>query len=291
MSGIVVTWLTDSFAKVEFVHDTGNIAQDGAAQANVLFLMEQSVSANELLRAHALLLLNKVLSNVNTGVAVYALAELQRFIPRWPGFADVPRGELTSTEIAERLYSKPTTPKTLAALQDQCLSSLTTLIPAQQASKWTMSTDVTEAQSLRLAVKGVYALVNSATLSRDMATQLLRGLFTSLGDRSLVFLADAWTDDKQPAEVRLAAAKHGLAYIEACAGPDGKSSTDFQMLLPAVIILLLDEARSLREVGIAFVKQAITSVDETIAEVFGINDIYGADTGTLPRLYIYPASG
>lgn len=260
-----------------------NLARESLATGNAKFLLDQTASQNDMVRAHALFVVSKFLAEIGPAVQPFVLSELNKVIPRWPVYEDV-EAALKPAEVADRMYSKPTQAKTLAALQEHCLVGIRHMKLAPAIRHWVMPSDVNELESVRTALKGIYSLVNSSTLSSATARSILHSVFGKLRERSLVFLADTWTDERQPVDIRFCAASHGHAYLAACGDSDGKSRTDFQCLIPSVLMLLMDEAKSLREAGIALLKQIHASMGNVIDDIYAVDDLYGPETSKVKLL-------
>ena len=260
-----------------------NLARESLATGNAKFLLDQTASQNDMVRAYALLVVSKFLGEIGPAVQPFVLSELNKVIPRWPVYEDVETA-LKPSEIADRIYSKPTQAKTLAALQDHCLTGIRHMKLAPAIRHWIMPSDVNELEPARTALKGIYALVNSSALAPSTARSILHSIFGKLRERSLVFLADTWSDERQPVEIRYSAATHGHAYLAACGDEQGKSRTDFQCLIPSVLVLLTDEDKTLREAGIALVKQLHAGMGDVIEDIYAVDDLYGPETAKVKLL-------
>lgn len=260
-----------------------NLARESLATGNAKFLLDQTASQNDMVRAHALFIVSKFLAEIGPAVQPFVLSELNKIIPRWPVYEDV-EAALKPTEIADRMYSKPTQAKTLAALQEHCLTGIRHMKLAPAIRHWVMPSDLNELEPVRTALKGIYSLVNSNTLSPATARSILHSVFAKLRERSLVFLADTWTDERQPVDIRFCAASHGHAYLAACGDEHGKSRTDFQCLVPSVLMLLMEEEKSLREAGVALLKQIHAGMGNAIDEIYAVDDLYGPETAKVKLL-------
>lgn len=263
-----------------------NLAKDSLSTGNAKFVLDQTASQNDMVRAHALLVVSKFLGEVGPTVQPFVLAELNKIIPRWPVYEEVEAVALKPSDISDRIYSKPTQAKTLAALQDHCLVGIRHMKLAPSIRHWVMSSDLNELDPVRSALKGVYSLVNSSALAPSTARSILHSIFGKLRERSLVFLADVWTDERQSAETRLSAATHAHGYLAACGDDHGKAKTDFQCMIPSIMVLLVDESKILREAGLGLIKQLHSSIGDVIEDIFAVDDLYGPETANVKLLQI-----
>jgi len=104
-----------------------------------------------------------------------------------------------------------------------------------------LNEDARGAQYVTL-VTAVYTLANAASTLPLLSMHLLRTLFASLKDDTLLFLAGVWTSvsGDLSAEMRnriqLAALSHASAFLLAYEGAQG--SVDFQTIVPPILAVL-----------------------------------------------------
>jgi U3 small nucleolar RNA-associated protein 10 len=110
--------------------------------------------------------------------------------------------------------------------------------------------------------RNLYTWANSESLSPILARRLLQSLFTQIGEEGLVFLASIWTS-ASPVSLRVAALRHGLAFIGA-----HEASVDFQLIIPSLLIALSDESKDIRQAGLDIVRKIVPSKGEVGGEVY-----------------------
>ena len=129
----------------------------------------------------------------------------------------------------------------------------------------------------------LYTWANSQLITSPLAKTLLRSLLTQLGDDALIFFISIWTGD-EPLALRIGALRHATAFIQAHAGQSG---ADFQLVLPAILLAFVDEARSVREAGVQ-VLQSITTLAKTGgSNIYGLETLYGSRSSQ--SLYFSPS--
>lgn len=118
----------------------------------------------------------------------------------------------------------------------------------------------------------LYSWANSHILPSSLAITLLRSLLTQIGEDALIFFASIWTSDVTTA-LRLAALRHAAAFIQAHAG---ESATDFQLVLPGVLIALQDETKLVREAGILVMRNILALLKNGAPAIYGLDTFYGS---------------
>lgn len=134
------------------------------------------------------------------------------------------------------------------------------------------STESTEAQTRRVA-HSLYRWANSASLSASVARNLLQSVLSQLGEDALIFFASVWTDAADSG-LRVAALRHAAAFIKAYQGAD-KKKTDFQLIVPALLIALQDTSKEVRAAAAAILKSISESPTSGSSDIYGLETIYG----------------
>lgn len=118
----------------------------------------------------------------------------------------------------------------------------------------------------------LYDWINSETLPRSLATRLLRFLLIQLGDDALAYFASIWSSDDAPA-LRIAALRHATAFVQA---HSGKSRSDVQLIVPALLIALQDGMRAVREAGVGVLRSMVAVSENGGSDIYGLETIYGS---------------
>lgn len=130
----------------------------------------------------------------------------------------------------------------------------------------------TEAQARRVA-HSLYRWANSASLAPSVAKSLLQSVLSQLGEDALVFFASIWTNAADSG-LRVAALRHAAAFIKAYQDTD-KKKTDFQLIVPALLIALQDPLREVRAAAAAILKSVSESPTSGSSDIYGLETIYG----------------
>lgn len=130
----------------------------------------------------------------------------------------------------------------------------------------------------------VYALTNSASTLPLLSAYLLRALFISLKDDTLLFLAGIWSSasnelsTEMQTQIQLAALSHASAFLISHEGAQG--SVDFQTVLPAVLAMLESTSQLVRAAAIQCVSVlGRLSQAGKPKTVYAFDTIYGAHSG------------
>jgi U3 small nucleolar RNA-associated protein 10 len=131
-------------------------------------------------------------------------------------------------------------------------------------------------------MRAVYKLANSSTSLPLLTTNIIRALFVSLKDDSLVFLigvAIRSFEDKGEKGVCVAALRHAASFLAA------RPHIDFQTILPSLIILMHGTDSRIREAALDCVG-IIARNDKDLSSVYGFDVVYGEESGTYRILLI-----
>jgi U3 small nucleolar RNA-associated protein 10 len=167
------------------------------------------------------------------------------------------------------IFTKSDDPKTTARATISLMSSFCKLSrPDTGSINWfSKSSQSTLATTL-------YRHANSDTLPPALARSLLRSLFASLREDALVFFASVWTDVDQLAALRVAALRHATAFVKAYA-----LGTDFQMVLPSILVAFTSSNGAIREAAVALLKVVNRSASNETKNYYAIDTFYGESTG------------
>ncbi|RXK39692.1 hypothetical protein M231_03047 [Tremella mesenterica] len=134
--------------------------------------------------------------------------------------------------------------------------------------------------------RSLYNTANGRNLPPTLAKGLLRHLFTQVADQSLLFLASVWTSSDL-SSIRVAALTHARAFIDAATSPDGSSTTDFQVIVPAILLAVQDQAKEIREAAVELLSSVKRSQPLSAAsniEIYALDNIYGLRSNMIQLL-------
>jgi U3 small nucleolar RNA-associated protein 10 len=178
--------------------------------------------------------------------------------------------------VMEKAYAKPSHQKTSALIQDALMSSLCNVtLPASVRSITLQDNSDDPAQAL---ARILYRICNSDRVPEDRAKISLQKLFTQLGHRCLVFLLSVALDKSESLDLRVVSIRHIQAFITAHASGEGKLQTDFQCIVPALLILLTEKEKKVRDVTSFTLRLLRAGYGGVVQSVYGIDDIYGEAT-------------
>jgi U3 small nucleolar RNA-associated protein 10 len=181
-----------------------------------------------------------------------------------------------ASAIMEKAYVKPSHQKTAALVQDALLSSLCEInLPAAIRS---ITLQDSPSDSVQALPRILYRICNSDRVPEDRAKSSLQNLFAQLGHRCLVFLLGVSLDKTESLDLRVVSIRHIQAFITAHAAEGGKLQSDFQCIIPALLILLTDKERKIREVTCFTLRLLRAGSGGTVQSVYGVDDIYGDAT-------------
>ena len=210
---------------------------------------------------HQVLLATGIISKIDRSVYMQNLANMRE------------GGSLDASVTSEKVYSKPSHQKTAVLVQDAMMASLCDITLPSSMHSLTLQDDANNSsQSL---AKIIYRICNSDRLPEDLAKASLQKLFTQLGHKCLIFLLSAALDKTEPLELRVASIRHVQAFITAHASAEGKLQTDFQCIVPALLVLLSEQEKKIREVTTFTLRLLRAGYGGPIKNVYGIDDIYG----------------
>ncbi|CAK9783229.1 hypothetical protein CC85DRAFT_281973 [Cutaneotrichosporon oleaginosum] len=177
--------------------------------------------------------------------------------------------------LMKAVVQKPSAGKTQQRVYLALLTSAVAVPPALNAmNSWLGDVDASSSEGqTRTVAQALYRWANSANLASAVAKHLLHSVFTQLGEDVLVFLASVWTSPVMISTLRLAALRHAEAFVKACSGA---KATDFQLMIPATLIALQDEAKPVRQAAATLFRAISTSAQSPNADIYGLESIYGS---------------
>ncbi|KAL7425209.1 snoRNA-binding rRNA-processing protein utp10 [Cryptotrichosporon argae] len=205
----------------------------------------------------ATLVLAEVLPSISSTALTIALSKLSSTLAG--SLRDIADIEVpTSDSLLRSVVSKPANPKTQ---QRAAVALLLAVAKSPRPSTaWLLSTD-----AVALAL---YRWANSARLSPAAGRAVLQATLAQVGSDALVFLASVWTGDADAA-IRSAALEHAAAFVAAARG----TKTDFQVMVPAVLVGLQDADKGVRQAAVALLRAIAADAGD---EIYAIDSVYGA---------------
>lgn len=130
----------------------------------------------------------------------------------------------------------------------------------------------------------LYALANAALTLPLLSAYLLRALFISLKDRTLVFLAGVWSStpkcisEETQTQTQLAALAHASAFL--IAHQASQESIDFQTIVPSILAVLESPSQPVRSAAVQCLSilGQLSQVAKPRA-VYGFDTVYGIQSG------------
>lgn len=265
---------------------SGNIAASGRFDAYEDFLVSQIDSEDPSSRLLAQFIVTELLPAVKPDQQVRLASGIIGKIDRSAYMQSLANardgGDADVAVIMEKAYIKPSHQKTAALVQDALLSSLCTIsLPTTIGCITLQDNSFDTVQELS---RILYRICNSDRVPEDRAKSSLQNLFAQIGHRCLVFLLGVALDKSESLELRVVSIRHIQAFITAHAAEGGKLQTDFQCIIPALLILLIDKEKKIREVTCFTLRLLRAGSGGVVQSVYGIDDIYGDATRSVQIL-------
>jgi len=177
--------------------------------------------------------------------------------------------EPLSDRYLRAIYTKPDEPKTHAQATVSLFASFCKITrPSSSAVNWFSKS------SLSTLATTLYRHANSDVLPPTLAKSLLRSLLGSLREDALVFFASIWTDVNQVTGLKIAALRHATAFVKSYA-----LGTDFQMVLPSILVAFTSSSGGIREAAVALLKVVNRSASNETKSYYAIDTFYAESTG------------
>jgi len=197
---------------------------------------------------------------------------------------------ISDISLASCIVHKPGSKTTLNRLKIAVLTLIPTISrPANSKIDWLsrvtqLDGDTRGAQYVTVMTT-IYALANTASTLPLLSAYLLRALFISLRDDSLVFLAGVWSSSasKDPngetrTQVQLAALAHASAFLIAQEAAQG--SIDFQTIVPLILAVFESPTQPVRAAAVQClsVLGRLSQMGKPKA-VYAFDTVYGSHSG------------
>lgn len=257
---------------VERVSDDPSVA---GASAQLLSLLVTAQLASKLDKTHRLSFILEVLEALRAterGLDAFTVAQAEVLVDD--------KGAL-ATLVAQAVYGKPQSPKTLRRVRAAALATAVAAIQPLKHSAWTwLAAPESKEDALETyttLVQSIYRLAHTGSTAgaSTFATTLLQSLFTHLvvGDE-LAFLASVWSESTTPDQLKAVALKDAKTFVEVLAG--GKRKADLQVVVPAIVVALAEKDKKVRVAAVELLESVRKSMPETTAEVYGRDQFYGS---------------
>lgn len=191
-----------------------------------------------------------------------------------------------SDQVLSSVSVKPKSPKTQSKLAACLVAQLALHFPQEDSLRWNWlcrsnagasnAPKVTAARSLARSTFYLAHAVDNAQLRETLFGSLFGHILKA---DALSFLASLWIDT---AEISSPAAAAALQTAASLLAASKSKTSDFQLLLPTIVVPLSHEERSVRESALQVVDACRAQIKDSSAEiaVYGSNQIYGNATRT-----------
>ncbi|GMK56611.1 hypothetical protein CspeluHIS016_0304510 [Cutaneotrichosporon spelunceum] len=256
----------------------GAIAASGDIGARVDTLVVTLTSTSRSARFLAALTLAHLVASAGGYqhvVAARSLAALETFLAG-QALRDVEDiEEPLSDNLIKAVVGKTSAGKTQQRVYLALLTSAVAVPPSPNIlTTWLGDVDVSSPEGQTCAIaQALYRWANSSNLSAAVAKHLLHSVFTQLGEDVLVFLASVWTSPVTISALRIAALRHAEAFVKAYASA---KSTDFQLIIPAILIALQDDAKPVRQAAAVVLRAVSATPQSSNADIYALESIYGS---------------
>ena len=141
----------------------------------------------------------------------------------------------------------------------------------------------------------LYAFAHSSQMLPQLSAQLSKAVFQSLGEETLLFLANIWSHSPQSFESDLnsddlafIALKHAAAFLQA---QPRDAPSDFQCILPTLVSSFLSADKRVREAAAECVAAIHELCTANAAEsIYAYDAVYGSSSGKESRYFILTVS-
>ncbi|KAK4685034.1 U3 small nucleolar RNA-associated protein 10, partial [Tremellales sp. Uapishka_1] len=183
--------------------------------------------------------------------------------------------DVFSPKYLKAIVEKPDSPQTTQRATLSLLSAMTKVVrPFGLQVDWLAEAGTSTARksnSFATFSHLVYTWANNGNIPSELSKALLRALLIQLGEDSLVFFVSVWTTSAV-ASLRVAALRHASAFISACAA---QRPTDFQMILPAILLALMDEEKAVRAAAAGVLKAISGMTEKSGSDIYALDTLYG----------------
>lgn len=249
--------------------------KDGSEdRGELLALLVSAHLASKLDRSHRPAFIGGVLNSIKAtahGLDAFAAGQTENST----------RDDKTST-LSQMVYSKTESHKTTKRARAALLASVVAALQPLKGSAWSwLAKDIagSPVAQHRALVMSIYRLAHTGTTqaASALSTSLLRSLFSNLVTLdTLAFLASIFSQRSTPSRLRAVALQDAATFVSA-----QTSTVDFQTLVPAVSVALLDGDKLVRRAAL----DALTAIHDALpaaasTDIYGRDTFYGPETST-----------
>jgi U3 small nucleolar RNA-associated protein 10 len=260
-----------------------NVVASKSIEGLVTFLVAQAASADVHGRLLAVLVLGEVIKAASGDAQLAAALQALDFLAA--SKESLVGAELLIETLLETIVLKPSAAKTSQRAKLALLLALQAVdVPRVSEVVWLEQHATSPAARWATAT---YAMVNSADIPLEASGPLLRNLFKSLRDDTLLFLASVWTAPVDGSalvtgKLQAIALRHAEAFIQAHS--QGTGSVDFQTVVPALLVALRSREKSVREGTIACLRLISAGIKDKAGVPYALDSVYGAASESVQLL-------
>ena len=246
-------------------------SDDQSAYQKLLLAQLHSSTSTGRLLAHLILgsLLQSFGAEASISLGVAILASLNKSLQTSTLRAVEHSEEPTSPAYLQAVYTKPDEPQTSRMATVSLMAAFCTFRrPSDAKVDWFGASD------FKILTTTLYRHANSDALPPTLARKLLQHLFAVLREETLTFLACVWTDVSTSEPLRIAALRHACAFAKSYA-----LGTDFQMVVPSVLVAFTAKNQAIREAAVALLKIVNRSASNETKSYYALDTFYGAQSG------------
>lgn len=246
-------------------------SKHSVSHQELLLAQLSSSTATSRLLAHLVLarLLQTLDAQASITLGVSILASLDKSLQTSTLRAIENSDDPVSPAYLQAVYAKPDEAQTSRMATISLVSSFCGFRrPSDAKVDWFGTSD------FKTLTTTVYRHANSDALPPTLARKLLQHLFAVLREDTLTFLACVWTDINTTEPLRVAALRHACAFAKSYA-----LGTDFQMVVPSVLVAFTAKNQAIREAAVALLKVVNRSASNETKNYYALDTFYGAQTG------------
>ena len=179
------------------------------------------------------------------------------------------------------IVSKPHEPRTARRSRASVLACMVGIsMPTNGVNNWLNSSmDDKQGAWFKLFSDALYVAANGTIVPTTFAGVLLRSLLASLREDALLFLARTWLFSETTA-IKVSALRHAQAFMQAyVSGQTKKTTADFQVVLPAILLAIQDAAKPVRQAAVEIIKVLLNVTGEKAVDIYALDSVYAARSG------------
>jgi U3 small nucleolar RNA-associated protein 10 len=266
---------------------TENIIAAESNAALTQFLVDQlhTTAAKPRLLAH--LVVGNALRRLNGSGQVAFAARVIKAIVAQPasGASDdaADFDEPFAAAYLQAIVTKPHEARTARRARASVLACMVGVaMPVNGVSNWlnaSLGTSDDQGIAFRSFADSLYVIANGDLVPSAFAAVLLRSLLASLREDALLFLTRTWLFAEKTS-IKVSALRHAQAFMQAYVSPQTKKSTaDFQVILPALLLAVQDPAKAVRQAAVALVKILVNVTGEKAVDIYALDSVYAVRSG------------